>query len=109
MTPTLFPRWLLAPAALGALFVGLPIVAMALTVDWGSFGSLITSDASTDALLLSLRTALTSTLLCLVLGIPLPWFILGGAIYPLLVVMGLLYVRQAERHEREFTDIVERG
>lgn len=71
MTPTLFPRWLLAPAALGALFVGLPIVAMALTVDWGSFGSLITSDASTDALLLSLRTAVTSTLLCLVLGIPL--------------------------------------
>ena len=45
----------------------------------------------------------------LVFGIPLPWVILGGAIYPLLVVMGLLYVRQAERHEREFTDIVERG
>ncbi|MGH8993583.1 MAG: hypothetical protein ACRDYV_05000 [Acidimicrobiia bacterium] len=45
----------------------------------------------------------------LVLGIPLPWVILGGAIYPVLVLMGLLYVRQAERHEREFTDIVERG
>ncbi|MGH8971598.1 MAG: hypothetical protein ACRD0C_00130 [Acidimicrobiia bacterium] len=45
----------------------------------------------------------------LVLGIPLPWVLLGGAIYPVLVIMGLLYVRQAERHEREFTDIVERG
>ena len=45
----------------------------------------------------------------LVFGIPLPWVVLGAAIYPLLVVMGLLYVRQAERHEREFTDIVERG
>lgn len=45
----------------------------------------------------------------LVFGIPLPWIILGGGIYPLLVVMGLLYVRQAERHEREFTDMVERG
>ena len=45
----------------------------------------------------------------LVLGIPLPWVILGAAIYPVLVVMGLLFVRQAERHEREFTDLVERG
>ncbi|MGH9043080.1 MAG: hypothetical protein ACRDZ3_22940 [Acidimicrobiia bacterium] len=45
----------------------------------------------------------------LVFGIPLPWVVLGGLIYPVLVVMGLLYVRQAERHEREFTDIVERG
>jgi hypothetical protein len=45
----------------------------------------------------------------LVLGIPLPWVILGGAIYPLLVIMGLLYVRQAERHEREFIEMVERG
>jgi hypothetical protein len=45
----------------------------------------------------------------LVFGIPLPWVILGGAIYPVLVLMGLLFVRQAERHEREFTDLVERG
>ncbi|WP_404384550.1 ABC transporter permease [Knoellia locipacati] len=71
MIPALVPRWLLVPAALGTLFVALPIVAMALTVDWGSFGSLITSDASTDALLLSLRTGATSTVLCVLLGIPL--------------------------------------
>ncbi len=45
----------------------------------------------------------------LVFGIPLPWVILGGAIYPVLVLMGLLFVRQSERHEREFTDLVERG
>ena len=44
-----------------------------------------------------------------VLGIPLPWLLLGAVIYPVLVLMGLLYVRQSERHEREFTDIVERG
>lgn len=44
-----------------------------------------------------------------VLGIPLPWAILGGAVYPLLVVMGLIYVRQAERNEREFVEIVERS
>lgn len=71
MTPGLVPRWLLVPAALGAALVGLPIVAMALGVDWASFGTLVTSDASTDALLLSLRTAVVSTALCLALGIPL--------------------------------------
>ncbi|GGB83233.1 ABC transporter permease [Knoellia flava] len=71
MTSLALPRWLLVPAALGTLFVGLPVVAMALSVDWGSFGSLVTSDASTDALLLSLRTAAVSTMLCLLLGIPL--------------------------------------
>lgn len=71
MTRLTIPRWLLLPAALGALLVAVPIVAMALTVEWSSFGSLVTSDASTDALLLSLRTAATSTVLCLVFGIPL--------------------------------------
>jgi energy-converting hydrogenase Eha subunit A len=43
------------------------------------------------------------------LGVPLPWAILGGGIYPLLVLMGILYVRHAERHEREFTEIVDRS
>jgi molybdate transport system permease protein len=40
-------------------------------VDWTRFGSLITSPASRTALLLSLRTALASTLSCLLLGVPL--------------------------------------
>lgn len=43
------------------------------------------------------------------LGVPLPWVLLGGAVYPLLVLMGLLYVRQAERNEREFVEIIERS
>ena len=65
------PRWLLVPAALGALLVAVPVVAMALTVDWREFWPLVTSEASTDALWLSLRTASVSTLLCLLFGIPL--------------------------------------
>lgn len=42
-------------------------------------------------------------------GIPLPWAVLGVIVYPLLVLMGLLYVRHAERNERDFVEIVERG
>ncbi|WP_345892122.1 ABC transporter permease [Mycolicibacterium sphagni] len=64
------PSWVYVPAALGAVFVVLPLVAMAVKVDWTNFWSLITSDASQAALLLSLRTAAASTAFCLVLGVP---------------------------------------
>lgn len=41
-------------------------------------------------------------------GIPLPWLLLGGVVYPVLLVIGWLYVRQAERNEAQFADLVER-
>ncbi len=42
------------------------------------------------------------------LGMPLPWVLLGFAVYPLMFGLGWYYVRAAERTEREFTDVVER-
>ena len=65
------PRWVYLPAAVGAVFVALPLVAMALKVDWSQLGSLVSSPAARTALLLSLRTAAASTCLCLLLGVPL--------------------------------------
>lgn len=44
-----------------------------------------------------------------ILGLPLPWVVLGGAVYPLLVLLGLLYIRQAERNERDFVEFIERS
>ena len=44
-----------------------------------------------------------------VLGLPLPWLLLAGLVYPTLVLLGWFYVRQAERVEREFSDLVERS
>jgi molybdate transport system permease protein len=64
------PRWVYVPAAIGAAFVVLPLVAMALKVDWPNFWGLISNRSSTTALLLSLKTALASTLACLILGVP---------------------------------------
>lgn len=43
-----------------------------------------------------------------VVGVPLAWFVLGVAVYPTLVAAGWLYVRQAERNERQFSELVER-
>ena len=68
--PAGLPRWLYLPAALGAVFVVLPLVAVAARVNWPRFGSLITSPSSLTALELSLRTATASTVLCIVLGVP---------------------------------------
>ena len=68
--PVALPRWALAPATLGAAFLLLPLVAIVGQVEWGSFVSLVTSDASQAALWLSLRTASASTLACLLLGVP---------------------------------------
>jgi hypothetical protein len=42
-----------------------------------------------------------------VLGVPLPWILLGVVVYPFLGAIGWLYVRQAERAERDFSDLVE--
>lgn len=41
-------------------------------------------------------------------GIPVPWWLLGVAAYPLLAGAAWMYVRQSERVEREFTDLVDR-
>jgi hypothetical protein len=44
-----------------------------------------------------------------VLGLGLPWLLLGIVVYPLLVAGAVFYVRQADRNERHFADLVERS
>ena len=68
--PTALPGWVFLPAALGALLVLLPLVALVAQVPWGDVGTLVTSDSATAASGLSLRTAAVSTVACLVLGVP---------------------------------------
>ncbi|RZT15415.1 hypothetical protein EV649_6204 [Kribbella sp. VKM Ac-2569] len=43
-----------------------------------------------------------------VLGLPLPWVILGILVYPVVYVAARIYVRKAERIETEFTEFVGR-
>ncbi len=40
-------------------------------------------------------------------GIPIPWLILGVMPFPFLFGIGLWYNRLAERHERDFVDMIE--
>ena len=68
--PVDLPGWVYLPAAAGALFVVLPLAAMVSRVDWGDFVGLVTSESSLAALRLSLRTSLASTVICVVVGVP---------------------------------------
>lgn len=41
------------------------------------------------------------------LGLPLPWLVLGVGVYPALVAVAWLYIRHAERVERDFLELME--
>ena len=41
-----------------------------------------------------------------VLGLPLAWLVIGGAVYPVLLALAWVYVRRAERHERAFAALL---
>jgi hypothetical protein len=43
-----------------------------------------------------------------ILGLPLPWVLLGIVVYPVVYVAARVYVRNAERIEAEFTEFVGR-
>ena len=43
-----------------------------------------------------------------VLGVPLPWLVLGVLVYPPLIALGWYAVRSAERTERDFLQLVRR-
>lgn len=84
------PRWLFLPAALGLLFVVVPLVSMLLTVDWADFPSLVTSPASLEALGLSLRTSAIATVLCVILGVPIAVILARSTFRGVSVIRGLV-------------------
>ena len=42
------------------------------------------------------------------LGLPFPWLVLGVLVYPVALLVARYYVRQSERIEQEFTEVVAR-
>ncbi|WP_353952466.1 DUF485 domain-containing protein [Knoellia sp. S7-12] len=56
-----------------------------------------------------LLTFVPSTRTMTLVGVPLPWLVLGVLVYPAAWLLARGYVRQAERIESEFADIVEPG
>lgn len=65
------PRWLWIPGVLALLILGGPLVALLLAMPWSELGTVFTQPEILKALWLSLATAGFSTLICVVLGLPL--------------------------------------
>jgi len=84
------PRWIYAPAVAGALFVALPLVSVAAKVDWPRFITLVRSESSVAALVLSLQTAAASTVLCVLLGVPMAMVLARSPSRAVLVVRPVL-------------------
>jgi molybdate transport system permease protein len=69
------PLALLLPAALGLLFLVLPLLGLLVRTPWTTLPRRLTEPGVLTALRLSLETATTATLLCLALGVPLAWLL----------------------------------
>ena len=65
------PRWIALPASCAVLFLLVPFIALLVRIDWVQFPHLFTQALGSQALALSLRTCLASTLACIIVGIPL--------------------------------------
>lgn len=66
-----FPRWAWAPFLVGLALLAVPLLGMLARVPWASLPALLASEPARDALLLSLATCTVSTLLILLIGVPL--------------------------------------
>lgn len=89
------PLRLTTPAALAVVFLAVAVVAVVVRAPWGSLTPVLSTTATRDALRLSLVTSTVSTLLCLLLGVPLAWLLArvsfrGRALVRAIVVLPLV-------------------
>lgn len=86
------PPVLLIPAALGLLFLLLPLTALLVRTPWTDLGEHLSDPAVLQALRLSLVSASLATLICLVLGVPLAWVLARVEIPGIRLVRALITV-----------------
>ncbi len=72
------PLVLVPFACLGIAFIVLPLVALLQRAPWTSLGGLVTEPVVTEALRLSVVSAVAATAISLVLGVPLAWILARG-------------------------------
>lgn len=65
------PRWIWIGAILALIYLCLPIIGMLGVIPWSSVLEVVTSPEAVAALGVSLRTVAISTLICLLIGVPL--------------------------------------
>lgn len=73
MTHGRAPLGLTLPALVALVFLVFPVVAIFVRAPWGTLVDELSTPDAREALRLSLQTTLTSTAICVVLGVPLAW------------------------------------
>jgi molybdate transport system permease protein len=66
------------PAVLAVAFLALPLVGLLVRAPWGRFLEVLGSESSLEALRLSLVTSVSSTVVCVLVGVPLAWTLARG-------------------------------
>ena len=69
------PAAIAMPAVFAVLFLILPLAAVVIRLPWGSVGEILTRSDTVEALALSLGTASVATVLCVIFGVPLAWWL----------------------------------
>ena len=67
--------WLALGAGAALTFLVAPVLALLLNLSWAQFWAFLTSDQALPAIGLSLLTTLLATAACIVLGVPLAWWL----------------------------------
>jgi molybdate transport system permease protein len=78
--PSQAPPALLIPAALAVVFLTLPLVGLLVRAPWRDLPRRLDDTAVLEPLRLSLLTATAATALCLLLGVPLAWYLARSAL-----------------------------
>jgi molybdate transport system permease protein len=73
------PPAIVALAALGAVFVSLPAIALVVRAPWGRLAEILSGPGAHTALQLSLEVSLAATACSLVLGVPIAWVLARGS------------------------------
>lgn len=69
------PLPVLVLGAMGVLFFALPFVGLLVRAPWSSFGDVLGDESVRTALWLSLSTSLITTIVAIVIGVPLAWLL----------------------------------
>jgi molybdate transport system permease protein len=72
------PPPIVALAAIGAVFVSLPALALAVRAPWGRLAEVLSGPGATTALRLSFEVSMAATVCSILLGVPVAWVLARG-------------------------------
>src|SRR5215217_3103622 len=89
------PLLLAVPAAVGLLFLVLPLVGLVMRAPWADAGAVLTSQGALQALRLSMITSTVSVIIVVIIGVPLAWLLAwpglrGAAVLRALITIPLV-------------------